>query len=206
MFFSSAYLDGNGNKMLPTLNVSPTKSPYTPSCNNNYDNMHSYTALPPPTSVEPSGNNQYGIHQQSLYLNVPQNSKVFKTETFPEPYTPSNSQPSPLPPPPPLPSYNQLQHANQSLLQPTPLQVANGHYLDLSRNRENRGSAFEVYRKPSTVSGMNSATVDYPMGGMHHQPQQQHSMYHPAIMSAHEAHMFSSLPPPPPPLTVNDYK
>ncbi|XP_027205989.2 zonula occludens-like protein polychaetoid isoform X2 [Dermatophagoides pteronyssinus] len=89
---------------------------------------------------------------------------------------------SPLPPPPPLPTYSRSNNPTPNIVQPIAQQARqSGIYLDLSSNRENRGSAFELYqRKPlETSSARISTTPGSPM--------------------------FHGLPPPPPLLPVNDF-
>lgn len=102
------------------------------------------------------------VHNPGPYLNVPYPSKSpYSHEVNLNSY-PMGSNSSPLPPPPPLPpSFHGQgghigghggghQHHHQHLVHPTPQQAhqPGQSYLDLSLNREHRGSAFEVYRKP----------------------------------------------------------
>lgn len=168
--------------------ASPSKSAYP----GNYEHMryNSLSSSMYPNSASAASSLTYVPQSQATYsngpyLNVPYSSKSpFSQEAslgnFSYSMGNGHSESSPLPPPPPLPSYPPLPNGGGHLLQPTPQQPQSGHYLDLSLNRENRGSAFEVYRKP----GMDS------MHGL----------------SLSESPMFHGLPPPPPPLTVNDYK
>ena len=133
-----------------------------------------------------SNNGHYSPYNNGPYLNVPYSSNVKSSYTqMVEPtYGIGGGQhqdSSPLPPPPPLPAYPNGIGGTPISLPSTMQQVhqSSGQYLDLSLNRENRGSAFEVYRKPPPPI---------------------------EAMLANENAMFQGLPPPPPPLTVNDYK
>ncbi|KPL97570.1 tight junction protein ZO-1-like protein [Sarcoptes scabiei] len=137
----------------------------------------------------------------NTYLNFPFNSRTFEN---PVNYltVEDNNHPSPLPPPPLLhtASYHSnnlnvqqqlLSRSNNltpNLIQPTPQPppsiinsqraTSGGQYFDISLNRDNRRSAFEIYRKPTLVeSSGNPSTV-----------------------------IQQGLPPPPTPLSINDYK
>ncbi|XP_054162043.1 tight junction protein ZO-1-like isoform X2 [Oppia nitens] len=90
------------------------------------------------------------------YLNVPYPPKHSRTSTF-----------TTQPPPPPIPT--QSSH----VIQPPP------SILDLQQNREHRGSAFELYRKPIETTPMRSTNLQ---SFGHH-----------------------GLPPPPPPLVNSDH-
>jgi len=177
-----------GGESLPFVSKTPTMhgvSPSKPAYTSNYEYMRFNSGPYPDSSSTPSlmFSQQAALGNQGTYLNIPfSSSKSFSQEpNYPKTYSLSNVQSSPLPPPPPLPTYAQPHpNGSQVLLQPTPQQPQPGQYLDLSLNRENRGSAFEVYRKP---------VLD--------------SMHQPLL---NESQMFQGLPPPPPPLTVNDIK
>lgn len=133
-----------------------------------------------------SNNGHYSPYNNGPYLNVPYSSNV--KSSYNQMVEPTygigggqHQDSSPLPPPPPLPAYPNGIGGTPISLPSTMQQVhqSSGQYLDLSLNRENRGSAFEVYRKPPPPI---------------------------EAMLANENAMFQGLPPPPPPLTVNDYK
>lgn len=141
-------------------------------------------APPPPPSLFSSRD----FASNGNYLNLPPlngHADSVANTGFP---TGNTQTSSPLPPPPPLPNYGHHQ-------QPTPTGTAHpqpihpSQFLDLSMNREIRGSAFEVYRKPHHL----------------HQQQQHHHMEQHGSLAT-ESQMFQNLPPPPPPLSVNDYK
>ena len=188
---SFPYSINNMNKTTAMSRMSPSRMNNYSGSNYEYMRYNSISSSTYPNVTNVSTNNfsQTGPsmnHNQGLYLNVPYPSKPFTQEpNLGHAYSMSSShnQSSPLPPPPPLPSYPQHSihpNASQLVVQPTPQQPQPGQYLDLSLNRENRGSAFEIYRKP---------IID----PMHH-------------LQLGENQLFQGLPPPPPPLAVNDYK
>lgn len=168
-----SYLGNSANNKAPVNGrVSPSKL--------NYDNIR-YGQMPPNSYMNSNSSIAYAQHYNNgPYLNVPFSSKTFNHENNVNNQAAYNNSQSPLPPPPPLPSYVQLHNGDQNIVQPTPQQPQSGNYLDLSLNRENRGSAFEVYRKPGMESMLTSVINDSPI--------------------------FHGLPPPPPPLSINDFK
>ncbi|OTF81059.1 hypothetical protein BLA29_005072, partial [Euroglyphus maynei] len=158
-------------------------------CQANYDNL----CYPPPSALYMNSRANYmppppAQPSDNTYLNFPFNvSRTLDNQPMGyDHHQVNNGQPSPLPPPPPLPTYSSRSNnaTPNTIIQPIAQQArqSSGIYLDLSTNRENRGSAFELYqRKPlETSSARISTTPGSPM----------------------------FLPPPPPPLlpVVNDFK
>lgn len=146
-------------------------APTTGHYMNSNSSLLSMNFGPPVGSAHNNQNN-------NTYLNLPYSSRTYDSTMN---YNEHNGEPSPLPLPPPIPASYQPTRSNNAtpnIVQPTPQQARNSQYLDLSLNRENRGSAFEVYRKPMDSNGI----------------------------SISGSPMFQGLPPPPPPLPVNDFK
>lgn len=197
----TAYIDSmqgvKANKV--AVHMDPSANHYNHS-QPNYDNLcypsssglymnstANYMPPPPPLPQQQPNDN--------TYLNFPFNVRTFENPVGYDHHGPMassmmndmnghNGQPSPLPPPPPLPTYSRSNNPTPNIVQPIPQQARqSGLYLDLSSNRENRGSAFELYqRKPMDTS---SARISTTTPG---------------------SPMFHGLPPPPPLLPVNDFK
>lgn len=186
----------------PPPPAAPDMSPSKMNNNNNYlTSNYEHMRYPSITSsVYPNSSSSLGYsstsqqHQQqhqSAYLNVPYPSKSpYSHESgLINSYSMSGNNCSPLPPPPPLPSFHHVQQTMSSqghgqLVHPTPQQAQQSgqSYLDLSLNREHRGSAFEPYRKHNQLDCLQGSS------GLSDSP------------------LFHGLPPPPPPLTASDYK
>lgn len=105
-----------------------------------YDTRTQYSPQKPPSRSS-------SIVNGGPYLNVP----------YPPRHRESINQQQSMPPPPPPPQ--QQQQMNGQSVTPSQQQFSSvsaqnnqqQSHIDLSMNRENRGSAFELYRKPGDI-------------------------------------------------------